>query len=172
VLLGEAFQRVAGQLMPWIALSTFLRGVKAYYFDLAFQLGLRTDLQIWAVAVAAVVNVGLNLWWIPTYGLFGAVYATVAAYALALVISVWLSGKTFSMPFPAWELSRIALATLCMAAVLWLVPGGGWIKLGTMAVAGVVVYTVAVWLMDVGHVRCHLASALCHFRSALTEKTG
>jgi len=171
VLLGEAFHQVAGQLMPWIALSAFLRGVKAYYFDLAFQLSLRTDLQIWAMAAAAVVNIALNLWWIPTHGLLGAVYATVAAYALALVISVGLGCKSFSMPFPASELSRIALATLCMAIVLWLVPGGGWIRLGTMAVLGAAAYTMAVWLMDVGHVRRRLASALRRFRDTSKEKT-
>jgi O-antigen/teichoic acid export membrane protein len=170
VLLGEAFQQVAGQLMPWIALSAFLRGVKAYYFDLAFQLSLRTDLQIWAVAAAAVVNIAFNMWWIPTHGLLGAAYATVAAHALALVISAGLGSKIFSIPFPASELSRIALATLCMAIVLWLVPGGGWIRLGTMVVSGVTAYTMAVWLMDVGHVRRRLAFALRRFRSTSERK--
>lgn len=110
------------------------------------------------------VSIVLKLWWIPIYGLMGAVYATVAAHALALAISLELGVKTFSMPFPASGLSRIVLATLLMVVVLSLVPdGNSWIRLGTMVVLGAAAYITAVWLMDVGHVRRRLASALRRF---------
>jgi O-antigen/teichoic acid export membrane protein len=172
IMLGEAFKQVAGQLMPWIALSTFLYGIKAFYFDLAFQLGLRTDLQIWAAAAAAALSIVLNLWWIPIYGLMGAVYATVAAYALALVISLGLGRKVFPLPFPTSELSRVVLVTLFIAVVLLLVPrgGGGWLRLSTMVGLGAAAYITAIWFADVGQVRRHLAFTLRQLVSAFKEK--
>jgi O-antigen/teichoic acid export membrane protein len=162
VVLGEAFRQVAGQLMPWVALSTFVMGAKAFYSDLAFQLGLRTKLQIWAVAAAAMLNVFLNLWWIPIYGVMGAVWATCAAYTLALVTSLELGRKVFPLPFPISEFGRIALATLLMAIVLLLVPraSDGWIGLGIMVGLGAAAYMAAIWFVNVGQVRRHVALAL------------
>jgi O-antigen/teichoic acid export membrane protein len=155
LVLGEAFRRAGGQLIPWAAMSTFLMGAKAFYFDLAFQLGLRTEFQIWAAAAAALLNVVLGLWWIPIYGLMGAVWATCAAYTLASIISLGLGRKVFRLPFPAWDLVRVGLATLLMVIVLLLTSpnSNSWIGLvGTLGLAAAV-YTIAVWIMDVGHIR-------------------
>jgi len=161
-MLGDAFQQIAGQVMPWVALSTFLMGIKAFYFDLAFQLGLRTSLQIWAVAVAAVTGTVLNLWWIPAFGIMGAVYATSTAYALALMVSLGLGRRFFSLPLPVSELGRIVLAALLMVVVLLVVPVGGdsWIRLGTKIGLAAVVYVVGIWFADVGQVRRRLPPTL------------
>jgi O-antigen/teichoic acid export membrane protein len=155
LVLGEAFREVGGRLIPWVAMSTFVMGAKAFYFDLAFQLGLRTKLQIWAVAAAALLNVVLGLWWIPIHGVMGAVWATCAAYTLASVISLGLGRKVFPLPFPTWDLVRIGLATFLMAMVLLLVhrASDGWIGLGAMVGLAGAVYAMAVWLMDVDHIR-------------------
>jgi O-antigen/teichoic acid export membrane protein len=160
-MLGEDFRQVAGQLMPWVALSAFVMGAKAFYFDLAFQLGLRTKLQIWPVAAAAVLNVVLNLWWIPIYGVMGAVWATCAAYALALVISAGLGRKVFPLPFPASDLGRIALATFPMAIAMLLASrtSDGWVELALMVGLGAAVYVAAIWFADVGQFRRYVAFA-------------
>jgi O-antigen/teichoic acid export membrane protein len=166
-MLGEAFQEVAGQLIPWIALSALLMGFKLFYFDLAFQLGLRTDLQIWAVAGAALLSIVLNLWWIPLLGIMGAVYATVAASALALIVSLMLGRRSFFMPFPTSEVRRIALASFFMAIVLWLAPDGStWIGLITLSALGAAAYMVAIWYMDVGGIRGGLTNAVRRIVSA------
>jgi len=155
LVLGEAFREVGGRLIPWVAMSTFVMGAKAFYFDLAFQLGLRTKLQIWTVAVEAALSVVLGLWWIPVYGVMGAVWATCVAYTLASVVSLGLGRKVFPLPFPAWDLVRIGLATLLMAMVLALAHrvSDGWIAFGAMVGLSGIVYGVAIWLMDVDHIR-------------------
>src|SRR5690606_5275570 len=72
VVLGDSFRDTGRLLLPLIAAATFLAGLKAYHFDLAFQLGRWTVGQFWVSAIAAVVNVLLNLWWIPALGILGA----------------------------------------------------------------------------------------------------
>lgn len=134
LVLGEAFRGAGGQLIPWVAMSTFVMGAKAFYFDLAFQLGMRTKFQIWAAAAAALLNVVLGLWWIPTYGLMGAVWATCAAYTLASIISLGLGRKVFPLPFPVWDLFRIGLAVILMATVVLLISPdrNSWIGLASV----------------------------------------
>jgi len=158
VLLGVSFRQDALNLIPLVAISTFFMGARTFYADLAFQIGMRTDLQIWCVAAGALLNVVLNLCWIPVYGLMGAVWATCAAYTLALILSLIIGRKVFRLPFPASDFLRILISTLVMAVGLLAVPrrDGDLNTLGTLFVLSVGLYTLMIWLTNVGRVRRHL----------------
>lgn len=111
LFLGQAYQDSAAELMPWIAAGALLAGLKAYYFDLSFQLGNKTVLQVWVVLASALVNVCLNYFLIPIFGILGSAYATVAAYAVGLILSWVLGRKVFPLPLPWLEFGKIAVAT-------------------------------------------------------------
>jgi O-antigen/teichoic acid export membrane protein len=66
-----------------------------------------------AAALAAALNFTLNLWLIPAYGMLGAAYATLAAYALLMVVRTWNAQKIYPV---AYQWRRVA--------VLLLVAGG------------------------------------------------
>lgn len=65
LMLGEAFHAGATLLVPWIALAIFMSCLRAFHFDLAFQLSEKTLYQVWINGGAALVNVALNLLLIP-----------------------------------------------------------------------------------------------------------
>jgi O-antigen/teichoic acid export membrane protein len=155
VVLGGSFQHMAGRLIPWVALSTLFLGVRMFYFDLAFQLGMRTNLQIWTVGVGAGLSVVLNLWLIPHYGVIGAVWATCFAYFVSLLISQQLGRKVFSMPFEVKEFIRISLATLIMVLSIILESKivSGWLGLFIMVISGSLVYISVLWILDIGQIR-------------------
>jgi O-antigen/teichoic acid export membrane protein len=52
-----------------------------------------------AAAFAAVLNFTLNLWLIPAYGMLGAAYATLAAYALLMVVRTWNAQKIYPVAY-------------------------------------------------------------------------
>jgi O-antigen/teichoic acid export membrane protein len=52
-----------------------------------------------AAAVAAVVNFSLNLWLIPAYGMLGAAYATLIAYAVLMVVRTWNAQNIYPVPY-------------------------------------------------------------------------
>jgi O-antigen/teichoic acid export membrane protein len=144
VLLGEAFRDAAAGIVPWIALAALVAGAKSFYVDLGFQLGRRTVGQVWVMAGAAVVNLSLNLWWIPRWGLMGAVYATVVAYLVALVAGWWLARRVFPLPAPPLAAVRVLAATAVMVLAVW--PMRTWegpVALATQVAVGVAVYAVA-----------------------------
>ncbi|TFG53001.1 MAG: hypothetical protein E4H37_04460, partial [Gemmatimonadales bacterium] len=84
----------------------------------SFQLGRATRMQLATVAVAAAVNLGLNVALIPRLGIAGAAWATLAAYTMALVASVWLGRRVLVLPVPWVGLGRIGLAVTGMILVL------------------------------------------------------
>ncbi len=155
LFLGEAFRDSAISLMPWIAVATLLSGLKAYYFDLSFQLGKKTLTQIWSVAIAAVVNIILNVLWIPKYGVLGAAYATVAAYMVALFVSILLGKKAFDMPVPIVDSLKIVLATLVMGGAMYVISYDQDIYLGLLvsSLVGCVSYVLMVFVLGVSDIR-------------------
>ncbi|HEU5477976.1 MAG TPA: oligosaccharide flippase family protein [Gaiellaceae bacterium] len=62
-----------------------------------------------AAALAAVLNFTLNLWVIPAYGMLGAAYATLAAYALLMVVRTWNAQKMYPV---AYQWRRVAVLLL------------------------------------------------------------
>lgn len=122
VVVGADFTAAAAHIIPWIALAALLAGVKAYFVDVGFQLGGDTRLQAWVMLIAAGLNIALNVLLIPRFGIPGAVYSTVAVYVIALLLSVLLVRRSFALPRLHLELLWPAVATGCMAGLLWLLP--------------------------------------------------
>lgn len=154
VLLGEAFREMGAKVMPWIALAAAIAGVKAFYFDLAFALGKRTLLQVWVALVAAVLNVGLNVWLIPIAGVLGAAYATLAAFSVAAVTSWALGRGVFQLPTVSRDAIKIILASSGMAIVLSLISSyRGLGALVWQVALGLATYVVLAFALDMGNVR-------------------
>jgi O-antigen/teichoic acid export membrane protein len=109
-----------------IAVGAFLAGLKAYYFDHAFQFAERTITQVWIVLTAAIVNVILNLVLIPRHGIVGAAVAAVVAHVLSLGVTIAWGRRYFALPFPVRTCVQVFAATAVMVAVIYFmlkVPG-------------------------------------------------
>jgi O-antigen/teichoic acid export membrane protein len=62
-----------------------------------------------AASLAAALNFGLNIWLIPAYGMLGAAYATLAAFALLMAVRTWDAQKMFPV---AYQWRRVAILLL------------------------------------------------------------
>jgi O-antigen/teichoic acid export membrane protein len=159
VLLGDRFQEDAASLIRWIAVGALLGQLRAFYLNLAFQLARYTLGQMWISIASAVLNVALNLWWIPLAGIQGAAYATVVSYAVSALLSVLLGRSGFRLPGPDRDVAKVIFATLAMAAAVWWVSGRhGVVALGIQVGLGGLVYFLMLWLMDVAGLRSRLLS--------------
>lgn len=118
-LLGAEFRSEAARLIPYIAIAVFFWGTKLFYFDYAFQLTRRTKLQVWPVAFGALINIFLNLLWIPKYGLLGAASATLVSFVAGAGMTWFLGQRIFSYPALHQDTYKIILAVLTMALGLW-----------------------------------------------------
>jgi O-antigen/teichoic acid export membrane protein len=161
VVLGEPFRDDGARLLPWIAPAALLAGAMLYYTNLAFQLGRRTLGQLWVTGAAAVLNLALNVVWIPRFGLLGAAWATLLAYGLGLALGTILGRRAFPLPPPPADALKPLVAALAMSLALW--PCRSW--LGPVALAaqigiGVGVYALALALLDLTFARGRLRRLL------------
>lgn len=157
VMLGGGFREDAILLLPWVALSILLAGLRAYHFDLAFHLGRHTIGLVGVVGVASLLNIVLNLWWIPRLGIIGAAYATFSSYLLALLLSAFLGRMVFSVPFPFRDFLKIFIASILMGLPLW--PHRECLGISALVwqvLTGCVVYAALLGIFNVGRYRSRL----------------
>jgi len=141
-------------IVPWVALAALLAGLKSYYFDMAFQLGQNTIGQLKILAVAALVNLVLNFILIPDYSVMGAIYATVIAYAVGLILSAIKGRKNFLLPVPGNEIVKITVATGIMSLIILpFYKLAGIIDFLVSVTMGAIVYLFMILILDVAGAR-------------------
>jgi O-antigen/teichoic acid export membrane protein len=115
IMLGPAFQD-AFVVVGMVAAAYMLKGcylifLPGIYFE--HKLYIQTGIE-W---VAALVNIGLNLLWIPIFGIAGAAGATLVSY-LCLPILSWICAKRYLVVDYDWNrifLGGVCLTFACMA---------------------------------------------------------
>ena len=155
VLVGEALRDQAATILPWIALSGLMNGMMTYYFHEAFTLTRRTGVMAAIMSASALLNLGLNLVFIPAFGLVGAALATVLVYALALGVCAVMGRRHFALPLPWADWIKAGSATALMAAVVLIVPDlpMAWQTLIAQALVGAGVYAISAYLFDIAGCR-------------------
>lgn len=119
LVLGSAFRDVARTIAPWIAAAGLLAGMRAYHFDLAFQIKARTKYQVLIVGLTALLNIGLNFWWISLYGVLGSAYATFVAYMFSFFLSAYLGRGLLRIPMLNKDSLLVLLASALFSLLLW-----------------------------------------------------
>jgi O-antigen/teichoic acid export membrane protein len=107
----------AAEIVPILPLAGMLQGLYYIYVAVLFFYKENRLLPVISI-VGGIVNVALNLLWLPKYGLMGAVWATVIAYAVLLVGVRWAARRH---PMPAFEQGPLTK----IAVVLGIVAGLG-----------------------------------------------
>ena len=124
-------------VIPIVALSIMFFGIYNY-FTVGISIRRKTWLAVVLTAMAALVNVGLNLLLIPFYGALGAALSTLIGYLLLAIGGYIVNQRLYPIPF---EIGLFCLA-LCTGVVLY---GGAALllqvqKVNTLGVLAIFVY--------------------------------
>jgi O-antigen/teichoic acid export membrane protein len=108
MLMAAPSFHAAYQVVPLIALASLLHGV-AFLGAVGISLERKTIYHPFIVGAAALLNVILNFLWIPTYGMMGAAYATVASFLLQCLITPAIALRFYFVPYEYARLLRIVV---------------------------------------------------------------
>jgi O-antigen/teichoic acid export membrane protein len=132
----------AAQVIPILVLASLFQG-----FFLLSSVGISISKQAryypMITAAAAGLNIGLNLWLVPRYGILAAAWTTVAGYALMALMGAAISRRLYPIPvqWPRIVRAFIAAALFFLAGTLW---APGWFGVAArLALAGG--FTAYVW---------------------------
>lgn len=93
----------AGRLVP-IIISSYLFHALTSLLQTPLLQAKRTSALAVVTAAAFALNIGLNLAWIPRWGMYGAAYATLAAYALQTAMMYGLAQSAFRLSYGGLKL--------------------------------------------------------------------
>lgn len=166
LLIGAEFVPTSLALLPWVGIAVVMNCSYLFYVSLAFQLVKKTSIAAKIVTVAALLNVGLNILLIPSYGAYGAVGASILSYGICLVGGFWASRSQLALPLPLYPLGQIILATTFMFMVMQLasMEVGLWNGLAKIAI-GILSYSLAIWLFNIGDIRFYIRQVLQQHQS-------
>lgn len=98
LFVGEEFREGASSIFGWVALTAAVIGIKSFHFDIAFHLTRKSKWLLITSGLAAAANLGLNLVFVPHFGIAGAAWSALLAYSIAAVSSAVIGFKVFPMP--------------------------------------------------------------------------
>ncbi len=160
-LVGPAFTTGVAALLPIMCFAALARGLRTHFIDHAFHLSGRPLLMLWTYLPATVLNIALNLYVVPRYGMFGAAW-TALVCQWATVVGGWFLGTAL---FPVWlpvgQVVRCILAIVPMSVALIAIPFplNGYGLFASILVGGVL-YIVSAVALDVGQIRSVGGNAL------------
>ena len=153
-LVGPAFRSGVAALLPIMSFTALARGVRSHFIDHAFHLSGRPLMMLWTYVPATVVNIVLNIYVVPRYGMFGAAWTALVCQA-ATVVGAWFLGTSvFPIWLPIGQVMRCVLAIVPMVVALMVIRMPlNWFGLMEATMLGGVLYIITAFALDVGEVR-------------------
>ena len=112
----------AAGVVAWTAVGVFFYGT---YLLTSIGLNITKNTRYYPVstAIGAGVNLGMNVWLIPRYGIIGAAWATAVAYAVQAAIAFVLSQRHYPVSYEHGRLARVLAAAIAAYLVAAALPG-------------------------------------------------
>jgi O-antigen/teichoic acid export membrane protein len=112
LLTPKVFHAAAG-VVPIIIMGNFFHGIYFFAVSPIFQFK-KTKFLPFLTGAAAMVNIGLNLLFIPRFGIVGAAYATLLSFTFQAVLVYVIGRRLFD---PKFELLKITFVIVLLSIV-------------------------------------------------------
>jgi O-antigen/teichoic acid export membrane protein len=161
VLVGTDFRPGVAALIPIMSFTALARGVRSHLIDHAFHLSGRPLLMLWTYGPATLINIALNIYIVPRYGMMGAAWTALFCQSATVVVGWFLGTALFPVWLPVGQVFACGLAIMPMTLALTLIRfplnAGG--LLAAIAL-GSTLYVVSAISLNVGGMRSIGMSAL------------
>lgn len=133
-------------ITPFVALSALLFGVYGIVGNI-IMLEKKTKILGLIWIIAAILNLVLNMLFVPYFGIVGAAAVTLIAYVLAFGLTIYYSLKFFKFNFDFPFILKSIAASIIMSSAIILMNPEGIINVLIMISTSIVVYMVSLFFM-------------------------
>ena len=133
-------------VVPFIAVSILLYGVTSLISHVLLLVK-KTRLIAIIWAIAAFLSIGLNVIFIPIFGIIAAAVITLISYLCALILIWHFAFKEFKFKIDYGFITKSLLASTAMSFMVWWISPIGLIHMLGVVVLGGAVYGVLIFLL-------------------------
>jgi O-antigen/teichoic acid export membrane protein len=153
-LVGPEFRSGVAALLPIMSFTAMARGVRGHFIDHAFHLSGRPLMMLWTYVPATVVNIALNIYVVPRYGMMGAAWTALVCQGGTMLGGWFLGTSLFPVWLPIGQVVTCVLAIVPMSLALMLIRFPlNWFGLFAAITLGGGLYIVTALALNVGEVR-------------------
>ena len=146
-ILASAKYAEAVAIVPIIVAASFLQ--ELYYIpSKGIYLKEKTAVLPLILLVPAGLNIGLNFLLIPRFGMMGAAWATLACYAVMIVLALAISQRIYPIPYEYGRITKVILAAGILSAVGGIVPEASLLARIVMKAALLLLFPLILYLVD------------------------
>jgi O-antigen/teichoic acid export membrane protein len=161
VLVGPAFRSGVAALLPIMSFTALARGLRSHFIDHAFHLSGRPLLMMWTYGPATLMNIALNLYAVPRYGMMGAAWTALFCQGSTILGGWFLGTSLFPIWLPIRQVIACILAIVPMTVALTLIRFPlNWLGLLEAITLGAALYAASVMVLDVADLRSVALSQL------------
>jgi O-antigen/teichoic acid export membrane protein len=133
-------------VVPFVVAAMLLHGCQGIVMQ-PISLVKRTGIVGIAWAIAAALNLGLNLVLVPRFGIIAAAITTLVSFAVAIGITCYAAFKYLKFDIDWVFILKSSLATGVMCGVVLLFNPAGLLDLLVVVAVGAIVYFLAIYVM-------------------------
>jgi len=122
-LMAAPEYQAAAPIVPIVALAGLCEGLR-YVVTIGIAFQRRPIIRSAATGAAALVNVVLNVLLIPTYGMMGAAWATLAGFVTLIVIEFTVARHFYPIPYQHARFAKLAGVVTILYVACGLLPSG------------------------------------------------
>lgn len=139
------FVATGSLVVPFIAVSYLLQGVNVIFLQV-YILAKETRIIGILWGGAALLNVVLNIIFVPIFGVLAAAVTTLISYALVTVVVVSVSTRHLEFHIDWAFIAKSVVASVLMSLVVWRLSPVGIVNIFMVAGLGAVVYFIVLFL--------------------------
>jgi len=134
-------------VMVWVAAGMMLLGLTEYCIK-PWELNARTKSIFYRSLIGGIVNIGVNLIFVPVFGYYAAAVSTFTGFLVYFLLAYFGTRKLMKWNLPFLVYFRIIVSAAVMSAVITaikFVAGEGILSLCFMIAAGILTYAAALF---------------------------
>ena len=140
IMTRSEFVAQGAVVLPIVAVGVLFSGLHGSIFAWILVVAKRTRLIFVLVSFSALINLLLNILFIPVYGITAAAITTLIAYVILFSLTVYFSRECIKFEVPYGFIGKSVLASLVMSSVIYWINPTGVFFVGFMILVGVGVY--------------------------------
>lgn len=146
-LLASSKYEEAALIIPYIILALVIFGANPI-FTAGLRIYKKTTVMMTSSMVAAFINIVLNIFLIPRFGIMGAAYATLIAYVVLIALVLIFSNKYLKINLHLRPILIFTALSVLTMLILSGLPGVGVIDFLVKFVLGTIIYSTGIIFFD------------------------
>jgi len=147
VIMASSRYSDAATIIPYIVTSKALHGA-LYIFGAGLYVKKKTSFLMWLTLVSSFINIILNIFLIPKYGIIGAAFSTLICIIFLSLSTYMISGKFLKIDLARIPLLKYLFLSFLMYVVIIFIPGTKFIEVLGKIVLGATIYLFGLIITD------------------------